>query len=347
MKKIVIVDSDEFVYGGQQFIIRIIELLREKYNIHVITLSKDLYSYLKQKNINAILINRRRHFSFLEIRKRIKEIEPDLVILNGQYEAHFSPFLRNKKIIFIRHTSLNMTSVLKRILYTFEGIIFADSIVAVNDFIKDEMFFLIKNKTIVIHNWHSRSRSELELRNKKNKDDKFYLLYCGRLSKEKNVELLIEACKDFEDLLELHIVGTGDEENRLTQKYKSCKNVFFHGFQNYENLYYFYQKADIYISVSSFEGFPLAVLDAFCYGIPVILSDIPGHRNICKNGEYAMLTDLKIEDIKKNIQKLINDESLRQELSVKSLLLAREFSYEVAKEKYINLFESLAKDNHD
>lgn len=342
MKKIVIIDSFRSFGGGQHYLERLIELLQDRYIFYTITFSEEVYHRLLKKEFNVHYIPTKRYYAFLEIRKIVKSLNPDLIILNGQFEAHFSFLFPFRKIIFIRHTSLSMTTSIKKFLYFIEAILFADSIVVVNDFMIEQLPFFIRKKTKVIYNWTS-----LSCKTNKNfaklKKDRFSILYCGRLTKEKNVNLIIEACKDLVDLVDLHILGTGEEYSELFAKYSNYKNVYFHGYVQNEETRYYYEIADIYIQVSNMEAFPLAVLDALCYGLPVILSRIPAHIDISKNGECALLVDPKIEDIKNAILMLINDKSLRETLSMKALLRVQDFSHEKSKKKYLELFEDLIK----
>jgi glycosyltransferase involved in cell wall biosynthesis len=49
--------------------------------------------------------------------------------------------------------------------------------------------------------------------------------------------------------------------------------------------------ADVYLSLSDFEGMPLAPVEAFAMGCPMVLSDIPGHRELALPGaRYVSLS---------------------------------------------------------
>jgi glycosyltransferase involved in cell wall biosynthesis len=351
--KIAIIDVTKIYGGGQQTVERIARLLEDTYDFVVITCSNELYSRLNSLGNNKIkvfYIDKNKILLGFEIRKIIKNENPEIIIFNGQFEAHYSWLFPKRKKIFIRHTSLQQTSSIKRVVYKIEAIFFSDVIIVVNDFIKNQLPKCIHQKVKVIYNWYLNELEDLS-KNQENdkpliaKENKLKVLYCGRLAKGKNVDIIIEACINFKELIDLHIVGDGEEREELMRKYDKYENIYFHGFVNYEELHKYYKIADIYINISSYEAFPLSVLDALYYGVPMILSKIPAHLDISRNGEYALLVDINIEDVKNALRKMIDDPLLRYNLSKKSALRVKDFSPEIAKKKFLELFNSLI--NHE
>ena len=66
------------------------------------------------------------------------------------------------------------------------------------------------------------------------------------------------------------------------------KNISFHG--TVPNIDDYLIAADLFISSSKSEGLPNSVLEALAWGVPVILSDIPAHREIINISSKAGLT---------------------------------------------------------
>ena len=61
---------------------------------------------------------------------------------------------------------------------------------------------------------------------------------------------------------------------------------------------------DILLSASTYEGFPISILEAMRYHIPLMLSNIPPHREV--GGESALYFELGITTVlKKDFSKLI------------------------------------------
>jgi len=112
----------------------------------------------------------------------------------------------------------------------------------------------------------------------------------GRLVKEKNHRLLLEAIVPFETL-RLYIFGEGELRSQLEQKIKTLNlenRVFLMGFES--NPFQYLKAADFFLFGSLNEGFPNVLMEAMCCGLPIISTN-------CKSGPDEML-ELKQE--KKN-----------------------------------------------
>ncbi len=128
------------------------------------------------------------------------------------------------------------------------------------------------------------------------KREDFYL-FIGRLSKEKGIDILLDAAKigDFK----LEIIGDGDLRELVEKAAQTHPNIIYHGFQQK----YFITnklktcKALIFPSIW-YEGMPLTILEAFSAGTPIIASDIDNIRDIVENNynglhfKYGNATDL-------------------------------------------------------
>lgn len=112
--------------------------------------------------------------------------------------------------------------------------------------------------------------------------DAIVLLSVGELSKRKNHQEVLKALAQMkrQDLYYL-ICGQGAMEKRLIQKakkYNILKYVRFCGFQ--EDVETICRSADIFVFPSLQEGFPAALMEAMAAGLPCIVSDIRGNREL-------------------------------------------------------------------
>ena len=98
------------------------------------------------------------------------------------------------------------------------------------------------------------------------------------------------------------ILGTGILKNELELMCKDANNIRFLGQQNTPLDYY--QCADFLVSSSITEGFPNTVLEAIACGLPVILSDIPQHREFFEYGNVGKIFSLSD---KKSLEKVLDE----------------------------------------
>lgn len=125
------------------------------------------------------------------------------------------------------------------------------------------------------------------------------ILYYGRLSKEKGIDLLIEAKKIISPDVKLRIIGTGPEEERLRKRVEdeSIPNIEFLGFKQGNELFQEIQSSKCTIIPSLWnEVFGLTVVESYCLGTPVIGSDIAGIHEIIRDGITGFL--FKCDDAK-------------------------------------------------
>lgn len=120
-------------------------------------------------------------------------------------------------------------------------------------------------------------------------EDARVFLYAGVLNYRKNIAWLIDNFVQHHDPDEyLLVLGAGEKEAEC--KEKADDHVRMLGFQTdpiaYLNI------SDVYTSASKSEGFSIAVLEALSYGLGLLLSDIPSHREVVGLGREAYLGEL-------------------------------------------------------
>lgn len=99
----------------------------------------------------------------------------------------------------------------------------------------------------------------------------WFVLFVGRLAKQKGLDDLIEVAKELPDV-HFKLVGSGEEEERL--KSIAPKNVEFVGFRSGKPLYELYARAAIFCLPSVAETFGLVLLEAMASGCAIV-STIP------------------------------------------------------------------------
>jgi len=122
------------------------------------------------------------------------------------------------------------------------------------------------------------------------KKNSFCIVSVGRLIPLKNPEVLLKAlyyCKDKEATL--IFVGDGVLKERINDEAKRMnlkERVKITGQVSRDCVYKCLTSGDVFVSVSDGEGLPVAVLEAMACRRPVILSDIPPHREIAQGADF-------------------------------------------------------------
>ena len=96
-------------------------------------------------------------------------------------------------------------------------------------------------------------------------DRKIEFLYAGRISKDKNIDFLLELfvklSKKYENI-RLKLAGIGPHLKELKKKFGGHDNIEFLGEVNYDHLPKVYQSADVFLFPSVTDTFGMVVLEA-------------------------------------------------------------------------------------
>jgi glycosyltransferase involved in cell wall biosynthesis len=141
------------------------------------------------------------------------------------------------------------------------------------------------------------------------------LLYVGRISREKDLDLLATAYKRLrkEGLpMQLFVVGDGPYSQALA---KSLPEAFFTGYLRGPELATAYASADIFVFPSTTDTFGNVILEAQACGVPVIVSDSGGPKELVEDGMNGLITRSRdVDDFTRAIRSLIADAALRQRM---------------------------------
>src|SRR6185295_2975895 len=135
-----------------------------------------------------------------------------------------------------------------------------------------------------------------ELRAKLNFRDKI-ILYCGRLTRQKGVDLLLHAFQRVQAHLanvSLVIVGSGEQEAELksTVRTLALSNVHFAGFVQQRDLPSWYHLADLFVFPTLCDRFGVVIVEAIAAGLPVVCSKFAGAaRDLVVDGKNGFVVD--------------------------------------------------------
>lgn len=129
--------------------------------------------------------------------------------------------------------------------------------------------------------WAYNEREKRDLRNELGLQETVkYFIFVGRFSKEKNPDILVDVFNEINDEgISLIMLGDGVMWDEL--KFCCNKNIIMVGFT--KRVYDYLKASDFYISTSDAEGLANTLLESMSVGLPMILSDIPSHREVMEN----------------------------------------------------------------
>ena len=143
-----------------------------------------------------------------------------------------------------------------------------------------------------------------------------YLLCVSSLDPRKNLDAVIQAYKLLNTKIKLVIVGL--KSNNFGYALNNDlldENIIVKGYVSDTALSSLMANAEAFIYMSFYEGFGLPPIEAMGLRCPVIVSDIPAHREAC--GNAAMYANpYNVNDIKDKITCLLENNNIRQELII-------------------------------
>lgn len=164
----------------------------------------------------------------------------------------------------------------------------------------------------------------------------------GRLSEQKGHRYLIAAVSKLKNAC-VAIAGEGPLMEELKSLSDSLKvKCIFTGKVGPEKIPAFLSALDVFCFPSLWEGFGIAIVEAMAAGLPVIVSDIPPHREVV--GDAGVFVPPGNADaLAEALNTIMKDPSIRGPLSAKAKERARFFSIEKTVKAYERLFEDLLK----
>ncbi len=231
-----------------------------------------------------------------------------------------------------------------------------DHIIAVSNYTKRQLinyYPFVKDKVSVIY--EAASPKFCVLDEEKKIEDKLnikyhihkpYVLFVGRLAPIKNIEQLIRTfiehnlCKHYN----LVVVGNYDKSfpnEHLKEDLRSEGIIHLTGISD-DELNGLYNAASFLYFVSHGEGFGLPILEAMSTGCPVLTSNDTACAEVAGNAALKVSPD-NGKEISEAILTLLDNDSLREELSNEGIKRSKDFSWEKCAKQTLELYHQVVK----
>ncbi len=212
-----------------------------------------------------------------------------------------------------------------------------DSIITIN---KEDYTFALnhmhpRNKVyyvpgvgIELAEWHGGNHHIREALGFQQND--FLFLVVGRLEKNKNCGMIIDAFSQIKNQsVKLLFCGDGKDRQMLEDmaESKAVKDrVFFLG--NRKDMADIYHMVDCFVLASFREGLSRSVMEAMACGLPCIISDIRGNRDLVDEKGGFLFNPYNVVDLRQKMELIYYSNNLRIEMKKHNLYKIKEFCFE-------------------
>ncbi len=216
-----------------------------------------------------------------------------------------------------------------------------DGITVPSGYLKEKAFIKLGFDPVIIHSLVDLKR--FEYRQRKNISPR--LLVLRHLEKIYNIECALYAFqiikKEFPQA-KLTIVGGGSQEKYLQTLVKDLKlkDVEFIGKISYDDVWKFYQKADVFINPTNIDNMPGVILEAFASGIPVVSTNAGGIPYMVQDGFNGLLVPVgDYKGIAEKVILLLKNPALVYKITTNAKKDVENYSWDIIKEKWLKLFQ--------
>lgn len=171
-----------------------------------------------------------------------------------------------------------------------------------------------------------------------------FVLSVGRLSRQKNYDMVCEVAQHFENK-NVHFLVCGIKQETAEQdleNFSKIPNIHYLGTKTQEEVYSLMDNCDCFFNASLWEGLPITVLEAFFSGIPCVLSDIPPHIEIGTDMPYCYISSLDSRDsFVHNIEKALTHTESKQEMLKARGLFLKKYTIATTANNYVEFYNKV------
>jgi len=211
-------------------------------------------------------------------------------------------------------------------------------------------FGIDKNKLHII----PMGIDECPLPKRQTNKENLNILFVGRLSRVRRVELLLRAAKRLTIPYQITIVG-GEEKTSSLQESgyfgelkKLCADlgiddkVAFTGAKPPAELRLYYENADVFVYPSQYENFGQPILEAAATGLPIIATPVGVARDLVQEGETGFIVPADPDAICDRLTRIF-DPAIRRPMGLKiQERVRRDFGWDNIIQRYLEIYRSFS-----
>ncbi|MFC3285494.1 glycosyltransferase [Litchfieldella rifensis] len=280
------------------------------------------------------------------LRNIVNKFLPDIIHCHLYYAVFFSFFIKKSFNVVYTHHNIKIR-VNKHIykLMDFRVSRYIGICLACKTLLED----LTRRPVVRIDNGVSLNRIKRKETNEHTpyeNNAKVRLVSVSGLYRQKNLTLLISALSKLADRrFLLNVAGEGAEREKLECLVRELgleDNVVFLG--NVNNVHDLLHDSDVFVMSSSWEGLPIAQIEATLTGLPVIVTNVGGCSEIVHRVCNGIVVDeFDAENYCAALSKIINDVNMRNMFSCNALRYSDDYLIEMSAKKHIDLYNNVMK----
>jgi glycosyltransferase involved in cell wall biosynthesis len=327
IKLLHLIPSLEIGGAERQLSLLAVEQARQGYTVIVAVRQKGyFYKVLKKNNVIVYILGDHKYLRFILLYKIIRLIKiynPNIIqtwLLEMNIIGGIVSIIKNKIWVATERTNKKFYQTNEKFKnFIQEKIIFFSSVLVTNSkssylywknkFYKKNIFFI--NNCIDFNNLNKFKKKNFS-------NQKLRLLSVGRLVDSKGFIYLIKSIKEIPSSINLNltIIGCGEQKKvlvELVNKLKLQRKIKF--LSNNKNWHKQLKNSSALISMSRFEGQPNVLLEAAAANCPLVISDIPEHREIFDKKSVIFISLNDVKQLSEAILFLINKPNFAKKMS--------------------------------
>ena len=346
--------------GIQNFLLSLLpEQAKQKHQVTLIVIEKYDYEYcehleniLTKHSVNVVRLNKIRNNklsmlkTILKCRSIVKKIKPDIVNTHGEMSHEYGAIAvlaqKIQQIITV-HNAPEIWSIPLKILCAKKPLIFCSHAAYAMRTQNSNVMIPIDNgisREIIHSNKSVDLRNELGL----NPNDKI-IVSVGSLRPQKNytfIKQIIDEIKD--NTLHFCICGGNYGIGYINiEEFKDYPNIHCLGLRS--DISAIENGADLFLSCATFEGLPIAVLEAYFNGIPCVLSPIPQHENISNVYQVWLPKSFNASAFSEAIKEALKNNESHDSIYKTRLSQIEKFSISKTCNEYISFYHKILNNN--